>query len=87
MWLYPDPHGGAFLWPCAQTALPADCLTRVDDKGSLPAEVWLRVYNVIVENRRNAMRVDGSGGGGRSRNLTFSPSHALAGYFAAWILV
>jgi hypothetical protein len=64
IWLYPDPHGGAFLWACAQTALPADCITRVDDKGFLPAEVWPRVYNVTVENPRTALRVDGSGSGG-----------------------
>jgi hypothetical protein len=44
IWLYPEPPGGSFLWACAQTALPADRLSRVDDKEFLPDEVWPPVY-------------------------------------------
>ncbi len=63
--LYPDPDGGRFLWAHARTTLPADWLAHLDANEHLPAQYWPRVYNQILNDSRNAMRVDGSGSGGR----------------------
>jgi hypothetical protein len=64
--LYPDPDSGRFLWAHARTTLPADWLTHLDANGHLPPQYWPRVYNVIANESRNAMRVDGSvAGAGR----------------------
>ena len=62
--LYPDPDSGRFLWAHARTTLPADWVTHLDANGHLPPQYWPRVYNVIANESRNAMRVDGSGSGG-----------------------
>jgi hypothetical protein len=48
IWLYPDPNGGRFLWVHAQTALPADWLSKRDADGYLPGEHRPRVYNVVA---------------------------------------
>ena len=62
--LYPDPDGGRFLWAHAVTTVPADWLAHLDANGHLPAQYWPRICNEILNESRNAMRVDGSGSGG-----------------------
>jgi hypothetical protein len=69
IWLYPDPDGGRFLWACAQTAVPTDWLIHVDAYGYLPAQHWPRVYDVIVGESRNGVRVEGFLSIRRSRAL------------------